>query len=329
MMKTMIIGAGIAGLSCAKTLQDHGHEVDIYEKSRGPSGRMSTRRHHDDQWDHGAQYFTASNKLFKTELQRWLHAGVATRWSVQPAIIGNSENLHSNKTTIRYVGYPSMNSPAKWLAKNLNLRTEHTVSSVLNSGDKWFVTTQEHGAIDVAYDAVILAVPAPQATPFLTQLNHAFTDQVRDVRMTGSWALMLKFDSIQDMTWNAAFINEGPLRWIARDNSKPGRPADADYWVLQSTAAWSEAHIESSPDEVKELLLRAFEALGGKRPTECIVHRWRFADTQHTLNKQFLCDDTNRLGLCGDWINHGKVEGAWLSGHHLGNHLHQLSESDH
>ena len=53
-----IIGAGIAGLSCAAALQQGGLEVSLFEKSRGPAGRMSTRRGDDWQCDHGAQYFT-------------------------------------------------------------------------------------------------------------------------------------------------------------------------------------------------------------------------------------------------------------------------------
>ena len=38
-----IIGAGLAGLSCATQLQAKGLKVQTFEKSRSPSGRMSTR----------------------------------------------------------------------------------------------------------------------------------------------------------------------------------------------------------------------------------------------------------------------------------------------
>jgi predicted NAD/FAD-dependent oxidoreductase len=64
-----VIGAGIAGLACAKELQLHGISVDVFEKSRGPSGRMSTRRTQDWSADHGAQYFTARNPRFIEEVQ--------------------------------------------------------------------------------------------------------------------------------------------------------------------------------------------------------------------------------------------------------------------
>jgi NADPH-dependent 2,4-dienoyl-CoA reductase/sulfur reductase-like enzyme len=39
-----VIGAGISGLTCARTLADHGVSVTVFEKSRGLGGRMATRR---------------------------------------------------------------------------------------------------------------------------------------------------------------------------------------------------------------------------------------------------------------------------------------------
>ena len=43
-MRIAIIGAGMAGLSCADALRDEGHEIALFDKGRGPGGRMSTRR---------------------------------------------------------------------------------------------------------------------------------------------------------------------------------------------------------------------------------------------------------------------------------------------
>ena len=59
-----VVGAGIAGLSCATELQQAGATVRIFEKSGGAAGRMSTRRGEDWQCDHGAQYFTARDPGF-------------------------------------------------------------------------------------------------------------------------------------------------------------------------------------------------------------------------------------------------------------------------
>lgn len=42
-----VIGAALAGLSCASVLQQAGLKVTVCEKSRGAAGRMSTRRGED------------------------------------------------------------------------------------------------------------------------------------------------------------------------------------------------------------------------------------------------------------------------------------------
>ena len=39
-----VIGAGLAGLSCASVLVKAGMQVTVFEKSRSVAGRMSTRK---------------------------------------------------------------------------------------------------------------------------------------------------------------------------------------------------------------------------------------------------------------------------------------------
>jgi len=139
--------------------------------------------------------------------------------------------------------------------------------------------------------------------------------------MRGCWALMLQFDGPVDLPFDAAFVNSGPLRWIARDSSKPGRPAvnaaPQETWLLHAEAEWSEAHLELPPDEAAALMLAAFAALGGPAPPRWTAHRWRYADTREPLLDGCVWDGGLRLGLCGDWLNGGKVEGAWVSGQRL------------
>jgi predicted NAD/FAD-dependent oxidoreductase len=43
--------------------------------------------------------------------------------------------------------------------------------------------------------------------------------------MRGCWTLMVRYDQPLDLPFDAAFVNRGPLRWVAREPSKPGRPA--------------------------------------------------------------------------------------------------------
>jgi predicted NAD/FAD-dependent oxidoreductase len=51
-----IVGAGMAAITCARTLVQAGHRVTVFEKSRGVGGRMSARNSPYGTFDHGAQY---------------------------------------------------------------------------------------------------------------------------------------------------------------------------------------------------------------------------------------------------------------------------------
>ena len=319
-----VIGAGLAGLSCAHALLQAGHAVHVFDKARGPSGRMSTRRGEDEhgawQCDHGAQYFTARDPAFRAEVARWQQAGAAALWDARLASFDGSTWTTSHTTLERFVGTPRMTSPAAWLAQNLSERArtqwQTTVQKIERHADGWAITSAEHGTLSQRYDAVLLAVPAPQAVPLLSTVSPAGAAVAACAHMRGSWAVMLRYAAPVAMPWDGAFINVGPLRWVARDSSKPGRTG-AETWLLHASPEWSDAHLEDSAESVAATLLAAFAALGGPTPLAATAHRWRYDDTEPALTQGSCWNASLRLGLCGDWLNGGKVEGAWLSGRAL------------
>ena len=319
-----VIGAGLAGLSCAQALLQAGHTVHVFDKARGPSGRMSTRRAEDDngpwQCDHGAQYFTARDPAFRAEVARWQQAGVAALWDARLASFDGTAWSNPATPLERFVGTPRMTSPAAWLVQHLGepalAQWQTTVQRLDHSEGGWTITSAEHGPHSPRYSAVLLAVPAPQAVPLLAPVSPAGAAIAASARMRGSWAVMLRYASPVALPWEGAFINTGPLRWVARDSSKPGRTGQ-ETWLLHASPEWSEAHIEDSAEAVTTALLAAFAALGGPAPLAATAHRWRYADTEPALTQGSWWDAQMRLGLCGDWLHGGKVEGAWLSGRAL------------
>jgi predicted NAD/FAD-dependent oxidoreductase len=64
-------------------------------------------------------------------------------------------------------------------------------------------------------------------------------------------------------------------------------------------------------------MMVAFLELGGVLPQAWTVHRWRYAEAVTYLDCGFVWDTNAKIGLCGDWLNGGKVQGAWLSGRKL------------
>ncbi len=309
-----VIGAGLAGLACAKQLQAAGLSVTVFEKSRGTGGRLCTRRGADWQADHGAQYFTARTLAFREQVDVWLAAGVVARWSPEITVFG-AVRSNTQETPARYVGVPGMSAPAKALADGLLIHNGYTVKQLEQDAAGWRIATVEHGWLDERYSGLIVAVPAPQATPLLATISPTLAGVAARTRMTPSWTLLAQFDDRVALPFDAAFVNEGPLRWLARNSSKPARQGQ-ESWVIQATATWSEAHLEDTPDDVARDLLEAFRALGGPEPLAVSMHRWRYADCQaETFGS--VWDSGLKVGLCGDWLHGGKVEGAWLSGRHL------------
>ena len=318
LLNIAVIGAGIAGLSCATALQAAGHRVQVFEKSRSASGRMSTRRNADEGWqcDHGAQYFTARDPAFAAEVARWQQAGVAALWTPRIAVL-NDSGMRQPGPLDRFVGTPRMTAPAQALARSLNLSLGTTIQRLQHDGQHWHLESTEQGLLEPRFDAVLLALPAPQAQPLTSSIAPALAAVAASACMRGCWALMLQFDGPVDLPFDAAFVNSGPLRWIARDSSKPGRNVARDTWLLHAEPEWSEAHLEGLPADAAALMLAAFAALGGPAPQAWTAHRWRYADTREPLLEGCVWDGDLRLGLCGDWLNGGKVEGAWLSGQRL------------
>jgi predicted NAD/FAD-dependent oxidoreductase len=64
-----VIGAGIAGVACARTLIQAGHRVTVFEREASAGGRMASESTPFGRFDSGAQYFTVRDPRFARVLQ--------------------------------------------------------------------------------------------------------------------------------------------------------------------------------------------------------------------------------------------------------------------
>ncbi|MCC4606045.1 NAD(P)/FAD-dependent oxidoreductase [Xanthomonas campestris] len=312
--RVAVIGAGLAGLACADALQKTGVDVTVYESADAVGGRLHTRTGPGWQCDDGAQYFTARDPGFAALVERWMADGVAARWPARVASWDGATRRHSQSALTRFVGTPEMAAPARALAASLDVHTRASVHALERSSAGWVVNLgAATAAATQTVDAVLLAVPAPDAATLLADRAPALLHVARNARMLPAWAVVLRFAAPIDPGYDALFVNAGPLRWVARDSSKPAR-AGAETWLLHATATWSQAHGDATPAQVIASLLPELAALGLPPPLACDAYRWVAASTDPPLQTGSVWDASLGLGLCGDWLAGGKVEGAWLSG---------------
>ncbi len=304
-MRIGIVGAGMAGLSCATALVEAGHDVVVFDKGRGPGGRMSTRRLTtylgEIGFDHGAQYMTARDPAFVARIERWADSGHVARW----AAAGDDA----------WVGTPAMNAPIRDLASHLDVRWHRRIGRLTRTVDGWTCHGDDVDA--TPFDGVIVAVPAEQVVPLVEAHRPDWAEQARATPSDPCWTVMAAYDRRLPIEADR-LTDRGIIASAVRNSSKPGR-AGAEAWVLQATAAWSTEHIEDDPASVEGPLIAAFAEDSGvdlPLPVATSAHRWRYAKSGQ-LGQDALWDGARRLGVCGDWLPGSRVEAAWLSGRRL------------
>ena len=312
-LRVGVVGAGLSGLTAARILSDQGHDVVVVEKARGAGGRMSTRRKGELRFDHGAQYFTARDPRFQRHVLAWQERGLVESWDARIATIGDRARTGPPRSTQRFVAVPGMNAICKEISSELpDCRFGWQLESVRQSDCSWILTSSDNNRIECD---VLLMTTTPEQSRML--LNDPEVDSlIKDVKMLPCWALMLSVDTPLFAEHDAAFVNQGPLSWIAAQHSRPGRPP-ANAWVLHASPEWSMQHLEEEPETVQRKLLDAVRELSIARPfgvVSAVAHRWRYALADNPLDCGALWLENKQLVLAGDWCHGSRVEGAFLSG---------------
>ncbi len=331
-----VIGAGLSGLVCAQQLVSQGRRVQVFDKGRGVAGRLSLRRvlPGDDrsligrwqgaplQFDHGAQYFTARSDEFRQQTSSWQNRGLVQVWEGDfPTLSEGELGPDPGSGSPRYVGVPGMNELCKDLAEWLDVSSGVRVTQLLRQPGGWrlqieTLRTEEPAEVEETFAAVVCTIPAPQAIELLPA-EVAFRDELASVRLAPCRCALLAFAEPIPVSFSGAFVQNSPLRWIAREQSKPRRPQEYDTWVLHASPEWSRETVQEPNEHLSAQLLKAFsEALGLplSPPVYFAMHRWLYAIPEVHLEQGCLVDPLLQLVAAGDWASGARVEGAYLSG---------------
>lgn len=294
--RVAVVGAGMAGLTAARTLTDHGLHVRVFDKGRHPGGRMATRESRQG-WlaDHGAQFFTARDPRFARHLPSWVEAGVVARWEGKIVRVTRGKDgdtgpltVETARDSVRWVGTPGMRALPTHLARDLDVATGIRVMELVEDGPRWFLQVQDEGTPgqlreEGPFDAVILTPPPPQTAQLLEVAAPELAGRVSPVPVAPCWAAIVEVAGRVTLPFDGAFLPGPVLSWICRDSARPGRPGaeglapdappagdsrewpspTSERWVLHADPAWSREHLELERDEASTLLVDAFRELTG------------------------------------------------------------------
>jgi len=340
-----VIGAGVAGLACARTLAQAGHRVTVLDKGSAVGGRLASCETPFGTFDHGAQYFTVRDARFQKALA--ITPGLCKPWSANAVRVldphGRVAEAALPAPEPHWVAVPAMDAlPRHWAeplsaAASLVLETRVTrIERDTLDHQRWQLQTsgpQDSVHVYSGFDAVVLAIPHALAAGLLTQSGEGprWAKDIANVEVAPCWTLMLAYPQAQQPTlshlgpqWNAALSTHHRIAWLARESSKPGR-GGIERWTVQASAAWSQEHLNDDAPRVQAKLQKAFSEVTGihAEPTFAQVHRWMWAKTMTPLGRSHLWDAKAGIGACGDWCLGHRVEDAFISGLELALAVHK------
>lgn len=309
--KIAVIGAGIAGLSAARKLQELGIDSMVFEAGRWPGGRVCTLKHHGRQFDYGAQYLTPHSRRSAVLFSNWRKAGWIQPWPVLAYELPERKKIDTKSW---HVAVPSQAALAERLAEGLNCRCKSTISAITGRPGGYVLETSSGEELG-PFEIVLCTLPSEASHQLLAPFPE-LSNLAAQVSTRPCLATMVTFEEEVMLDFEAAYVSKSPLAWVSREASKPQRSHN-ECWVLHATDDWSREHINTPTENVASLMLSAFASLC---PLElppisyCRAHRWRHALATSPLALPFCYDDALKIGVAGDWCSGPNVDSAFWSG---------------
>ena len=287
-MDVVVVGAGVAGLSCARALTDGGARVRVIERSRVVGGRLASKRYHGRYADIGAAYFVADDPAFTAQVTSWQSRGLARPWTDTLQVYPGAT---PSAGPVRWAAPGGLRSLATDLAAGLNIQLSTTLDAIPQDAD-----------------AVVLAMPGPQALRLTPPPGIAAAARAQ------TWhpviAAVLSYPSREWADLPGAFVNNHPtLATVCDDGDRRGD--GAPVLVAHSTPSLATQHLDHPSLAGPVLAGAVAELLGLSARPEINVHRWTYAQPD-PLDTPYAVDAN--VWLCGDAFGRPRVQTAWLSG---------------
>lgn len=313
----IIIGAGIAGLSLAKSLRNEGRDVLVVEKARGSGGRLSSKRlswsdSTEEEFQVTADLGCGSFEVVTEQFESYLNGiSAATQFD----------------SSGEWGGAPRNSMLTRELASDSHVEFGVRASRVYQLNELWVLEVEtEDGFRPYAQAQRLVITAPPEQAHQLIPDYHPAKDIVSSAMIEPQWVAVM---GLTDFTWDdslASIVDKSDIiKSVSLENAKPKRsiPAHLQLLKIETTVEWTREHVDSTKDDIKAAVLAELELILSKPVglALCHIHRWLYSvpSLEHRLpNSHLLTDDG--LGLCGDYFSvgqsgqqYGGVESSFLS----------------
>lgn len=319
-----VVGAGIAGLACARALVDNGVRTTVFERGAQIGGRIASQAWEGGISDTGAQFLTARSESFAATLQAWSAAGWVQRWEPALAAFEHGQGSRMSSAVSCYVGMPTMHAIAERLGAGLDVVYRAQVGRITRGSAEWYLFDRDGRPLGISgFDGLVLAVPSPMALELVRGVDGLaapLAPRLEPIAWDACWTTSVVFSRMGNIEFDVAFIRDDPiLSWAAREGSKPGRELPAgvpERWLLQARPTWSKNFAHLTPDEAGRWMQRAFAARLARpmQQRSCIAVHWPYASPLGQFGAPCHWDASQTFGMAGDWCTGSSVESAYLSG---------------
>ncbi|WP_017306740.1 NAD(P)/FAD-dependent oxidoreductase [Spirulina subsalsa] len=325
MENILVIGAGLAGLTCAKSLQKAGHSVLILEKSRGVGGRVATKRLYNTCVDQGLPALEPQGQCTDQLLADLMAARSVQLWTETTHQWQGNHSLLPLSMGKQYSLPDGVNAIAKYLAQDLNILRQQRVEQIHYRDNSWEITCQmAEGELTVySSQALVLAIPAPQAIPLVAPLKlPSILTPLESIEFDPTFSVMVGYTPTpqwEALPWQILTLPESSTVQKIFYDSRKRNHGEQVVFVLHSHPDFARHSLDSDDMETvaRTLLETARERLDlpFDQPQWQQVHRWRYARPCNNLGLTCLSTaDPLPLICCGDWCLGNSAEAALLSG---------------
>jgi hypothetical protein len=296
-----IIGAGMAGITAARTLVQAGHRVTVFEKSKGAGGRMSTRRSEFGGFDHGAQYFTVRDARFRQMMQWALGTSpdIARPWGANAVRVlddqGRTLEAALPSREPHWVAQPGMNALVAHMAQPLiaggQVLLSQQVRLIERNADGQFslvchnpLQNDDKPQSFTGFDAVLLAIPSVQAQALLQDSAQAASKASRSLSK-GEHSAQVLLGLMADFAQKISAVSVSPC-WtlmLAFPNALPLKPHEP---VRPLGPQWNAAR--STHHRI------AWLARENSKPGRNSIERWT-VQASAAWSQEHLEDDAQRV----------------------------------